>query len=639
MVMAGFAVIATTITINRISGELDAKLSNYLRISVVGLAAPLWNFDHNIVEGYLDSLMLDKTIVFVNVLSADGTVLNRAVPTVKDITFEELQASGDYSALHSPVMREGKKIGSIELVVSREVIQSEIKSNILAIVALTLFFLITITGVSVAISRRYVARPLARLQQSAAAIGGGNLKTEIDISGDDEVGVLAREFDGMRNSIGQLVNELEDANEQLENANHTLEDRVEERTREVVVTQQKLVDAIESTSEGFAFFNAEDLLVLHNAQYEHLLYSGTDVKIEPGMSFEHILRLGIEHGLIADDGLDEEAFIKHRLEQHANPQGAILQRRGNDLWLQISERKTGDGGTVAVFSNVSDLKSREADLTEKTATLEHLSNQLAKYLSPQIYESIFQGRQEVRVTSSRKKLTVFFSDIEGFTETAEQMESEELTILLNNYLTEMSNIALEHGATIDKYIGDAILIFFGDPETRGVKQDAIRCVEMAIAMSKRMTELRAEWASAGILNPLRIRMGIHTDYCTVGNFGSESRMDYTIIGRGVNTAARLETAADPDKILMSFATHAQIGDEIPCVSRGQIEVKGIAKPLEVYEVLMGEMTPVEDIFVARTDDEKLQLDLEGLTTDERDKFEHLLKDLLSKIPSGDRPGQ
>ena len=101
--MAGFAVIATTITVNRISEELDAKLSNYLRISTVGLAAPLWNFDHKIVEGYLDSLMLDKTIVFVNVLSADGTVLNRAVPAVKDVTFEELQASGDYSAGRPPL--------------------------------------------------------------------------------------------------------------------------------------------------------------------------------------------------------------------------------------------------------------------------------------------------------------------------------------------------------------------------------------------------------------------------------------------------------------------------------------------------------------------------------------------------------
>jgi adenylate cyclase len=123
--------------------------------------------------------------------------------------------------------------------------------------------------------------------------------------------------------------------------------------------------------------------------------------------------------------------------------------------------------------------------------------------SPQVYASIFAGRQEVKLASQRKKLTVFFSDIAGFTETTDQMESEDLTQLLNQYLTEMSRIALEHGATIDKYVGDAVVIFFGDPETRGVKEDALACVQMAIAMQKRMQELSAAWRAAG--GPLQTR--------------------------------------------------------------------------------------------------------------------------------------
>ena len=97
------------------------------------------------------------------------------------------------------------------------------------------------------------------------------------------------------------------------------------------------------------------------------------------------------------------------------------------------------------------------------------------------------GRQEVKLVSQRKRLTVFFSDIAGFTETTERLQPEDLTHLLNHYLTEMSQIALAHGATIDKYVGDAILIFFGDPETRGAKEDAIACVKMALAMRKRMS--------------------------------------------------------------------------------------------------------------------------------------------------------
>ena len=115
------------------------------------------------------------------------------------------------------------------------------------------------------------------------------------------------------------------------------------------------------------------------------------------------------------------------------------------------------------------------------------------------------------------------------------MESEDLTQLLNHYLTEMSKIATEYGATIDKYVGDAIVMFFGDPESRGVKEDALACVNMAIAMQRRMTELADVWRDAGIQTPLRCRIGIHTDYCTVGNFGSADRMDYTMIGGAVES--------------------------------------------------------------------------------------------------------
>jgi class 3 adenylate cyclase len=94
----------------------------------------------------------------------------------------------------------------------------------------------------------------------------------------------------------------------------------------------------------------------------------------------------------------------------------------------------------------------------------------------------------------------------------------------------MSKIALDHGATIDKYVGDAIIAFFGDPETRGVKEDARACVNMAITMQHRMRELQLEWLDMGLERPFEIRIGINTGFCTVGNFGSADRMDYTIIG-------------------------------------------------------------------------------------------------------------
>ncbi len=225
------------------------------------------------------------------------------------------------------------------------------------------------------------------------------------------------------------------------------------------------------------------------------------------------------------------------------------------------------------------------EIAQKHKELETLSTKLAKYLSPQVYASIFAGKQEVKLQSQRKKLTVFFSDIAGFTETTDRLESEELTQLLNQYLSAMSEVALEHGATIDKYVGDAIMIFFGDPETRGVTEDALACVKMAIAMQKRMQSLAYLWRDAGIARPLSCRIGINTGYCTVGNFGSDDRMDYTIIGGAVNLASRLESEAEAGGVLISYETYAHVKDEVLCEEVGDVQVKGIAYKVTTYRVI------------------------------------------------------
>jgi len=299
----------------------------------------------------------------------------------------------------------------------------------------------------------------------------------------------------------------------------------------------------------------------------------------------------------------------------------------------VSERKTGDGGTVGVYSDISELKEREEELTEKSDSMEQMSNQIAKYLSPQVYESIFTGKREVKVESHRKKLTVFFSDIAGFTEAADRMESEELTKLLNHYLTEMSQIALEHGATIDKYVGDAIVIFFGDPESRGVKEDALACVRMAIAMRHRLRELQEIWRDSGIEKPLQCRIGINTGFCTVGNFGSEDRMDYTIIGNGVNLASRLESAATPSQILISYETYALVRDLVSCESRGQIQVKGIAAPVETYQVIdtFENLDRDRGLILEDHPNFKLRIDIDEMSTAERNQAAKTLSRAQNKL--------
>lgn len=217
--------------------------------------------------------------------------------------------------------------------------------------------------------------------------------------------------------------------------------------------------------------------------------------------------------------------------------------------------------------------------------LEKLSAQLSKYLSPQLYQSIFSGKQEVRLETSRKKLTVFFSDIQGFTQLTDTMDPEAMTMVLNVYLDAMTQIALDHGGTIDKFIGDAVMVFFGDPESKGGQQDALACVNMALAMQLKMAELKTYWQSQGYKLPFHIRMGINTGYCTVGNFGAEDRMDYTIIGGNVNLASRLESNAAADQILVSKSTRQLVQDFVECEPLGEIMVKGIAAPVQTYAVV------------------------------------------------------
>ncbi|MGY4531981.1 adenylate cyclase [Pseudomonas sp. TE3786] len=214
-----------------------------------------------------------------------------------------------------------------------------------------------------------------------------------------------------------------------------------------------------------------------------------------------------------------------------------------------------------------------------------LARNLAKYLSPQVWESIFSGKKSVRLETQRKKLTVFFSDIKGFTELSEELEAEALTDLLNTYLNEMSKITLKYGGTIDKFIGDCVMVFFGDPASQGAKKDAVNAVSMAIAMRKHMKVLRQQWRAQGITKPLEIRMGLNTGYCTVGNFGADTRMDYTIIGRDVNLASRLESAAESGEILISHETYSLVKDVIMCRDKGQITVKGFTRPVQIYQVV------------------------------------------------------
>ncbi len=366
---------------------------------------------------------------------------------------------------------------------------------------------------------------------------------------------------------------------------------------ELVAKTAELHVALDNMPGALAYTDEELTIVFCNDRFAEM-YPVPRELLQPGRPYPEFLRYLAEHGYYGAGDVD--ALVAKRVESLRNPSGQSFEDRAPDGRVyRIGRRKVVAGGTVTVITDITELKEAEAQLldaklraedasrqvSEKNQMLESLSAKLSKYLSPQLYRSIFSGEKGVEVASQRKKLTIFFSDIAGFTETTDLLESEELTSLLNQYLREMSSIALEYGATIDKFIGDAIMLFFGDPETRGPKEDAIACVRMAVAMQQRMRDLQAEWRDRGQEHVFQLRIGINTGYCTVGNFGSDARVDYTIIGNEVNLAARLQAHADLGGILLAHETYSLVKDVVFAEETGTITVKGFPAPVRTHRVV------------------------------------------------------
>jgi len=279
------------------------------------------------------------------------------------------------------------------------------------------------------------------------------------------------------------------------------------------------------------------------------------------------------------------------------------------------------------------IQSMNRELESNNDFLASLSMKISRYISPQIYKSIFSGQKDVIIHTERKKLTIFFSDIQNFTATTERLQPEQITQLLNEYFTEMSAIALAHGGTIDKFIGDAMLIFFGDPETKGERLDAQACLRMAWEMQRRLVELNAKWRSEGVEQPFKTRMGINSGYCNVGNFGSVDRMDYTIIGAEANLAARLQSIAEPGRIVISYETFALVSDVVAAHPLPAITMKGISREVIPYAVdnLIGVSRDKGDVVVERMPGLDFYLDPSLIDEKEAERVRAILADAMTAL--------
>ncbi len=229
-------------------------------------------------------------------------------------------------------------------------------------------------------------------------------------------------------------------------------------------------------------------------------------------------------------------------------------------------------------------KARAHQASGRLSTMVSVINKLTRFVPPQIWEPIVKSDSPVRVSNKRAKITIMFSDIVGFTELSDSLSSDNLADILNTYMHCMTSIADKHGAVLDKFIGDGMVCFFGEPNSRGSRQDALDCAAMAIDMRREMRTLRQKWRLMGF-EGLYIRVGITTGYCHVGNFGSNSRLSYTIIGKEANLASRLESCAGKDQILVSESTYDYICHNYECEHVAAFCLKGIDEKVDAWQVL------------------------------------------------------
>lgn len=230
------------------------------------------------------------------------------------------------------------------------------------------------------------------------------------------------------------------------------------------------------------------------------------------------------------------------------------------------------------------LEQARKDIAERADQHAALAERLARYLPPAVHRVAFEQESGTVSGSHRRWLTVCFADLAGFTALTDVAESEEVVAMLDDFYTAMAEAALARGGTLDKFIGDAVMVFFGEPISQGRDEDAQACIAMAADMQARFGKLRERWLGGGISRDLGLRIGVHSGWCTVGSFGKSARMEYTVIGATVNAASRLESAAVPGQVLLSRTTWLLLGREAAqCRRIGPITAKGFAAPIEVFE--------------------------------------------------------
>jgi signal transduction histidine kinase len=245
LLFIAFATVGILFNITIMESELETRLDNAMKLAQISLPTPLWNLDNDVVNEFVEALFLDEAIVYTKISWGDQVITKKKRTGVQLQQLESampptLLQGSEFILTSSDIYFEESEVGKILIVMSRESVRKQARLQIYGIIALTVLIIAAIWLTSIVITKRYISRPLLKLQESASLISHGDLDTFVDKSSSDEIGILAQHLDVMRGSIKQLFGELSESKEKLEEYSRTLEQKVEVRTRELARSVEEL---------------------------------------------------------------------------------------------------------------------------------------------------------------------------------------------------------------------------------------------------------------------------------------------------------------------------------------------------------------------------------------------------------------
>ena len=351
--------------------DLKEKLRDVTAMQSAALAEPLWNVDEKQVSRILSAMQIDRDVLGAIVYNESGTVVAE---------IGTLETSGVAVYVDETLIQYGNRddlqvIGRLVVAFTNQQVRAIVRQgHVTAVQIGGLLVLAIVLSVMVA-HRRTVGIPLVRLLASIQSFREHNLRKPVDWCSSDEMGTVIAAFNEM-----QFEQELIET--ALRATRNNLEQRVEERTVDLVNAtaettraydeamraQTQLTQAIESIPDGFSLYDADDQLVVFNSRYPEIMYQG-NVSLKRGMPFQSIIRRAAELGFVTEAEGRIDDWLAERQARHDAPSGTHIQKRGNGQWIQISERNTEDGGTVAIYSDITEQKKREEELATLVAEL------------------------------------------------------------------------------------------------------------------------------------------------------------------------------------------------------------------------------------------------------------------------------